>query len=84
MSNLNDFGEEVVPMRGTAVAPFARALQSTRRWAQDCRVTQIHETTSTVDNTRDLFTWLKILRFYFYSVASREEQRARDEFEVGF
>lgn len=54
MSNLNDFGEEVVPMRGTAVAPFARALQSTRRWAQDCRVTQIHETTSTVDNTRDL------------------------------
>ena len=32
MSNLNDFGEEVVPMRGTAVAPFARALQSTRRW----------------------------------------------------
>ena len=52
MSNLNDFGEEVVPMRGTAVAPFARALQSTRRWAQDCRVTQIHETPSTVDNTR--------------------------------
>ena len=50
MSNLNDFGEEVVPMRGTAVAPFARALQSTRRWAEDCRVTQIHETTSTGEN----------------------------------